>query len=426
MASPPDPGRISLALRTALAQGFISADDTAVIFLDTGFIRHRMLSLMQAFPPSALHTVAVKANPLPAVLRLLAAQSAGAEAASLPEMLLALQCGFPPHRIVYDSPAKTRADIATALDKGVSLNADNLQELERIDEYLKGRSTNSLIGLRINPQVGTGSIAATSTAGAWSKFGVPLHEAHDEIRDAFLHYPWLNALHMHIGSQGISLEQLAEGAKLLRHLTAGLNVTLSQAGTNRSIRHLNIGGGLPVVYREGDPEISAQEYAAHLHQTCPEWFSGEFFLTTEFGRWTFANAGFTASRVEYLKAWGGRNTAILHVGADLFLRACYQPGVWHHQCLALDVSGILKQGSATPYTLAGPLCFSGDIPVPAVMLPPLQEGDWVVLRDTGAYTFSMWSRYNSRQMPVILGMEEDNITVLKPRESEAEVLQFWE
>jgi diaminopimelate decarboxylase len=168
-----------------------------------------------------------------------------------------------------------------------------------------------------------------------------------------------------------------------------------------------------------------KNYINLIRKRAPGLFS--LNLITEFGRWVFTNPGWTASRVEYVKHDGNANTAMLHVGADLFLRECLNPNDWKHEYSVLDAKGNLKaETELQPWTLAGPLCFSGDIIAKGVMLPAIEEGDYLVIHDTGGYTFSMWSRYNSRQTPRILGYSGQEFEIIRERESISEMLKFWE
>jgi diaminopimelate decarboxylase len=122
----------------------------------------------------------------------------------------------------------------------------------------------------------------------------------------------------------------------------------------------------------------------------------------------------------------GISTAMIHTGADLFVRECLNPKDWQHEYSVMDSSGRLKEGlSGTPWNLAGPLCFSGDILAKNVMLPEVEEGDYLIIHDTGGYTFSMWSRYNSRFAPRILAYDKRGFRVLKERENAGDLLRFW-
>jgi diaminopimelate decarboxylase len=117
-----------------------------------------------------------------------------------------------------------------------------------------------------------------------------------------------------------------------------------------------------------------------------------------------------------------------HVGADLFLRKSYNPADWHHHITVVDKDGKLKTGADTnKYMVAGPLCFAGDVIARDLELPVVEEGDYILIHDAGAYTFSMWSRYNSRQMPKVIGYstESDAFENIRERETKEDLFEFW-
>lgn len=202
---PTDDSPVALAVRQAVRDGLLGEDRPLAGFVDVRGMRDSVAGLHGAFGhvPDVLHTFAAKACSLVPVLRLLADAGMGCEVASPGELRLALDAGFDPARIVLDSPAKTRREIREALDLGVALNADNLDELDRIDA-LRPEDCASVLGVRVNPQVGGGSIGAMSTATAHSKFGVALRDpgARTRVVEAFARRPWLTRLHAHVGSQG--------------------------------------------------------------------------------------------------------------------------------------------------------------------------------------------------------------------------------
>lgn len=417
-----DPERLDLATMTRAFREARSLGldvEPAVLFHDLGRMRRRIERLKAAFPPATLHTVAIKANPLVEVLRAAVGSGAGLEAASMEEVQLALAAGCPPDHLVFDSPAKTREDLAEALRSGVRINADNLDELERIAALRSSGSTVSRIGLRINPQVGAGGIAITSVAGKTSKFGVPI-EAAEAVHAAFARYPWLTGLHVHVGSQGCALEQLVEGVRRVEALRGQIHRALGRA----AIDTLDIGGGVPVAYRSADRPPALEAYVAALREAIPTLFEPGTALITELGRWIQAGCGFALSRVEYVKE-GDEPIAVLHLGADFLLRRAYFPDEWHHEFDVLDADGAPKSGSPTPTTLGGPLCFGGDVLARGLPLPPIAPGDVVLIRDTGAYTMSMWSRHCSRGMPPVLGVDGDEIRVLRERERPEDIVAFW-
>ena len=432
--SPQAEGRLfseemSRVLTLALCSGLVDQSDTAIFFYDCSHLERRLKHIQKVFPAGSLHAVAIKANPLPVLLRRLSRFGVGAEAASLPELYLAEQAGFPPDTIVFDSPVKTEEEISYALARGVHINADSLAELDRIGKLLTKQPSRSTIGIRINPQIGSGSIAQTSVAGNYSKFGVPITEYRAELIRYFRDTPWLTGLHVHIGSQGCELPLLLNGVAVVYDFMKEVQTELSRCNRSHQIQLFDLGGGLPVAYHDTQSPPSMADYAGELRARFPDLFTGNIRLITEFGRYFHANAGWVASRVEYVKRDKLVNTLMVHVGADMFLRRCYRPEDWHHDISVVDSSGRLKTGKDSKrYTVAGPLCFSGDILARDIELPPVNEGDYILIHDAGAYTMGMWSRYNSRQMPKVIGYTENggSFELLKDREQISKLGDFWQ
>ena len=408
----------------------LSEEDTALIFFDLSHIRDRLSELTNLFPSNTLHAIAVKANPLVKILEKVAKAGAGFEAASLPEVHLAMQTGVDSKRIVFDSPVRTKNEIRLALELSCHINADSLLEVDRISELIaeKGNSPLGTIGLRINPQIGQGTISSTSVAGNYSKFGAPIEENRDCLIDTYKKHDWLTGVHVHIGSQGCSIDMLLDGMEIILNFVTQVNNEIEQSGTGTKITTIDIGGGLPVSYHRDREPASLSQYVQALRNNFGEIFTEEYKLITEFGRYIHANAGWVASRVEYVKSEPSLNTAMIHVGADLFLRKCYRPEDWHHEVFVLDKNGNRKLGNdKNPYVIAGPLCFAGDVIAENISLPCVEEGDYIIVQDTGAYTLSMWSRYNSRQIPKVVGYDRETkqFEPIRARESTEDLIEFW-
>ncbi len=423
------PQAISEVFMRALNRpGLIEPDDTALIMYDLSFLRDRIAELIAAFPGDTLHAVAVKANPLVGVLRFLTSHGAGLEVATLPELYLAEKIGLSPDRIVFDSPAKTPAELVYALEHGVRVNANSLTELARIATVLGARRSTSVLGIRLNPQVGTGAIHATSVATQHSKFGVPLDSYREELFRQFHDFPWLRGVHLHIGSQGCPMEMLIEGLSRVVDFVNETNSYLHAHGARRHIEIIDIGGGLPAPYRAGEKRVPMATYATQVVDVIKRCSSPNLQLVTEFGRYLQANAGWAVSRVEDVMRQDDIDIAVIHLGADMFLRKSYQPEAWHHDISVLRQEGTLKQTDERRMTMiAGPLCFAGDVIADRISLPPIEEGDFVVIHDVGAYTHSMWSRYNSRQFPKVIGYKNHGETfdIIKQRETLQDLWEFW-
>ncbi len=395
----------------------------AVLFHDLDRMRLRIARLQAVFPANTLHALAIKANPLEGVLSEAAAAGAGLEAASQEEVWLAQAAGCPAQRIVFDSPAKTRTELRAAVSTGVCMNADNEHELARIEEILAGSpAMPRRIGLRVNPLVGAGSIGITSVGERGSKFGIATDDE-TKVLALYRRFPWLNGIHVHVGSQGSPLAHLVEAVRVAFDCVA-----LIESETGRRMAFVDIGGGLPARYELSKEPPTPEDYMHALREQVPALARYQGMLITEFGRAIQASCGWAASRVEYVKETGGRRIAVLHLGADFLMRPVYQPANWPHRFMVLTATGELKEGPAERIDFAGPLCFAGDIVGTGLMLPRVEEGDIVMVCDTGAYTLSLWSRHCNRAVPTVLGVRSApslRLEVLKQREDERGVRRLW-
>ncbi|MFF4828266.1 type III PLP-dependent enzyme domain-containing protein [Streptomyces sp. NPDC001312] len=395
------------AVRAAVAQGLLGPGSPIVGLLDVTGIRESAAALRAAFEAvlapgtPVLHAFAVKATPLVPVLRLLHDEGIGAEVASPGELALARAAGVPPARTVLDSPAKTPAELREALELGIAVNADNPQELARIDALVGSATPRSPLGIRVNPQVGGGAIEALSTATATSKFGVALRDegAREWVVRAYLDRPWLTRLHAHTGSQGIPLALMAQGVARTYELAEEIN---ARAG-RRQIDTLDIGGGLPVNFGSEATAPTYARYARLLREVVPGLCEGRYGLVTEFGRSLLAKQGTMVARVEYTKSAGGRPVAVTHAGVQVATRTVYVPEAWPLRLAAYDAKGRPKPGPEVVQDVAGPACFAGDLLAEARALAPLEPGDHVAALDTGAYYFAHHYAYNSLPRPGVYG-----------------------
>ncbi|EME32063.1 diaminopimelate decarboxylase [Galdieria sulphuraria] len=423
----------SKVVQRALDRGILSETTPKVFIYHLDKLQNTWKQLFDAFPPKTLHTFALKACPVKGVLSLAFSYGFGAECASIGEVYLAKSFGCPSERIVFDSPVKTMKDLKLALDDEIYINADNFQELEKIQQLLRENEEELCnkqvrVGLRINPQIGSGLIQETSTASAQSKFGVPLKEKLEEIVECFQRYSFLKGIHVHVGSQGCTWELLEQGIR------AGVDllVQLRERFPER-LQTLDIGGGLSADYDGVSQGASFEEYVSRLERVAPELFDSSLQLITEFGRRLCAKAGIFVSRVEYTKQSGNRNIVLCHIGADNFLRPVYLPKNWKHRILVLDKQGGNKLLDGREYPMieqdiAGPLCFSGDIFATGRLLPRCEPGDWLVVLDSGAYTLSMYSRHTSQWVSAVYGFHENSnepFQLLKKEESPEELIRFW-
>lgn len=425
-------------IRKLITTGEIGLDAQPVaLCYDMDALKETLLAMKQAFPPHFLHAIAIKSNPLPFFLKYAVDMGFGLECASIAEVVLALRQGCLPDRIMFDSPAKSKREISFALRHNVQLNVDNFFELDRIVEaraklQASGVYSTSHVGVRVNPLVGLGAIKALSVSDVRSKFGIPLDDENRPIILArFKQYPWLDSVHIHVGSQGCSMEQHALGAAKLAEFVEDIE---SAVGAGR-IRVIDIGGGLPVNF--GSEEVKPQygDYSHILKKSAPALFSDpKRTIVTEYGRSVSAKAAWAVCAVEYVKKSGdGLDIAVVQAGADLFMRTCYCPQNFplrvstHHKFDGKMLVGAKPESAnghnetvrvkssldgthdyiraESQVTIAGPLCFGGDKIAEEILLPELREGDFVVVHDAGANTLSTFSRYCYSPLHLLFGRD---------------------
>lgn len=324
---------------------------------------------------------AVKANSNLGVLNLLARLGAGFDIVSRGELERVLAAGGKADRIVFSGVGKTRDDMRRALEIGVHcFNVESRDELERLQQVAAQMGTRAPVSLRVNPDVDAGTHPYISTGLKENKFGIGIDEALEVYRRAAA-LPNLEVVGVdcHIGSQLTSLPPFLDALDRLLLLIDRL------AEDGVQIRHLDLGGGLGVRYRDEQPPL-ASDYI----QAVRERLAGRnLALVFEPGRSIVANAGVLLTRVEYLKHTEHKDFAIVDAAMnDLIRPALYQ--AW------MDVVAVRpREGAARAYDIVGPICETGDFLAKDRSLA-LAEGDLLAVRSAGAYGFVMSSNYNTR------------------------------
>lgn len=404
-----DAHTIGAQFNEALRSGLLGPDDSSFIFYDLQKLSERLQTVREAFGPNARHTAAIKSNPLARVLEHIVSQGFGLECASFEEVLLAQKAKA--EFIAWDSPVKTNVEIEKSKSlSGLHINANGLEELKN----LLDANHPGTISLRVNPAMDTGTHGSMSVAGAHSKFGERISNRSEIIRSVLDADGKVSGLHVHSSSQTEDYSKMTAAVRSIVDLADEINTARPD-----TITSIDIGGGFPAPYKQGDAfDINA--YAESLKSECPELFDGTYTMITEFGRYYHANAGWTASRIHEVKNFEGKQVIIVHVGADLFVREAYNPDVWHHDFLIHPEQG----GTTVASDIGGPLCFGGDYIAKNVDLPRCSSNDWLIVRDTGANSFALWSKHCSRSFPTVLA-KDDTIRVIRKRDTYDDIVNFW-
>ena len=352
------------------------------LILDTAIVRAKARRFRAAMPRVRPH-YAVKANPDRRVLKVLAQEGCGFEIASTAELDLLVSLGVNPAEVFFSNPMKSRESIAYAAAKGVEWYViDSLDELRRVFEV----KPNARQYLRIaTPNIG-------SDWPLSGKFGAGAGDAREIIAAAARLGADLAGITFHVGSQCRNPENWRVALEKAR----GFFDLMIKAGLKP--RLLNIGGGYPVRHVKPIPSI---EVIGNVVNEGLKAFPDDVQVIAEPGRYLVSDAGTFVCRVLGTATRAGKRW--MHWDAGLF------GGV-------IEASEGLRyrirterSGPDTIWTVGGPTCDSVDIVMRDEPLPSdLQEGDFVYIRNAGAYTTAYASQFNGFPLPEVRVFESKN------------------
>lgn len=349
---------------------------------------------------------AVKANSNLAVLNVLARLGSGFDIVSRGELERVLAAGGTPDKIVFSGVGKTRDDMRRALSVGVHcFNVESRDELERLQEVAAEMKVKAPVSLRVNPDVDAGTHPYISTGLKENKFGIAISEAEAVYaRAAELENLQIIGVDCHIGSQLTTLPPFLDALDRLLVLVDRI------AENGIQIKHLDLGGGLGVQYRDEEPPLAGDYIKAVRERLAGR----DVALVFEPGRSIVANAGVLLTQVEYLKHTEHKNFAIVDAAMnDLIRPALYQ--AW------MDVKAIKPRDAATQqYDIVGPICETGDFLAKDRELA-LAEGDLLAVCSAGAYGFVMSSNYNTRGRAAEVMVDHNRATEVRSRETYSEL-----
>ena len=335
------------------------------------------------------------------------------DAVSAGEILRALAAGFEPQGnpppIVYTADIFDHDALQLVVEHGIHVNCGSPDMISQLGEAAPG----SEITLRINPGFGHGHSQKTNTGGPQSKHGIWHEQLEACLQQADRFGLAVTGIHMHIGS-GCDFEHLSQVCHAVEKMAR-------QAG--RRVTSISTGGGLPIPYREDEPEIDIEEYFRLWDETrkrLEEAFGHAVRLETEPGRYLVAEAGYLVTEIRAVKEMGGNTFYLVDAGFHNLARPVLY-GAYHPMSVCPVDS--TRSTQLRPVIVGGPLCESGDIftqreggfidPRP---LPAAQVGDYLVIGGAGAYGFVMSSQYNSKPLAPEVWLEEGRSTLIRPRQ----------
>ena len=394
-----------LPISPATLASVAEAEGTPAYVYSADLIRGAYRRLDEAFGdvPHGIH-YAFKANSSLAIVGLVRALGAGADANSMGEVDIALRAGYPPGSIVFTGVGKSAAELERAVALGLlAINVESPGELDRLDRLAVDRGVRTRVALRVNPDIDANSHPHISTGLKSSKFGVPIEAAPALFRQMAGRQGLAPiGIHVHIGSQVTALEPLARAAEAVVALAHALRAE------GVAIEHLDFGGGLGIAY-DGGAVPDPADYVRAL--VAASGRSG-LKLAIEPGRVLVGPAGVLLTRVVDVKHFpGARRFVVLDAGMTELMRPALY-GAYHH------VEPVVpRPGDAAPADIVGPICESTDSFGRDRLLPPVEVGDLIAVRDAGAYAAAMGSNYLRRPLPPEVLVDGETTRVIRRRQT---------
>jgi diaminopimelate decarboxylase len=348
---------------------------------------------------------AVKANYNIAVLKLLKDQGAYLDAVSPAEVHLALKLGYSPGQILYTANNITDEEMHEVKKTGVLMNIGSPSRLEKYGRAYPGTE----VCLRFNPDVVAGAHEYVKTGGELTKFGILLQDVPAVKKIANQYHLKIIGLHEHTGSGIAETKNVYQSMKNL--------LGIAQSENFPYLCFVDFGGGFKIPYSPDEKRINYDKFGKKIAEIfsrfCRE-YGRELEMYFEPGKYIVAEAGSLVVQVNTLKDNRGR----LIAGTDSGFPHLIRPVVYgaYHQIQNLSNPG----GAVKKYDVCGNICETGDCFAVQRDLPEIREGDFLAIRNSGAYCYSMGGIYNLRPMPpeVLIVNGEDRLVTGRPSNEE--------
>ena len=360
----------------------------------------------------------VKANTNIEILKLALEEGLNCDAMSPGEISLLLKAGFPPEKIFFVSNNVSAEEMQFAIDKGVMVSLDSLDQLDRFGQINPG----GRCAVRINPGVGAGHSEKVVTAGKKTKFAIA-EEDIDKIFEIADKYDLkIVGINQHIGSGFLDPTPYIDAVTNLLRI----------ADRFENLEFIDFGGGYGIPYHKLDDEkpFPMEDFKTKLEPVLDE-FVGRYgkapLFKSEPGRYCVAEGSVILSRVQAIKT----NSGIKYVGCDTGMNTLIRPAMYdsYHDIEVIRNGKVVdRDGNADMETVnvSGPICETGDLIAKGRLLPKAQTGDLLAILDTGAYGYSMASSYNSRPRPAeVMITREGKVVQIRRRETIEDLFRLF-
>jgi diaminopimelate decarboxylase len=348
---------------------------------DRGLLQARVAELRQALPKKIKLHYAMKANPMPAVVGLMATLVDGIDVASGGELKVALDAGGDPKEISFAGPGKRNAELRQSVASRVLINIESFREVRELEAICAELGMPARIAVRVNPDFelkGSGM----KMGGGPKQFGVDAEDVPDllaQIGRAGLSF---EGFHLFAGSQNLRPESICEA----QQKSFDLAVRLAQHAPS-PVHFLNLGGGFGVPYFPGEKRLDLAPIGDNLGQLLvraqSEMPQAEFVI--ELGRYLVAEAGLYVTRILDKKVSRGQVYLVTDGGLNHHLSASGNFGQVIRKNYPVTIGNRADSQQTEVASVVGPLCTPLDLLADRMALPEAQVGDLAVVFQSGAY-----------------------------------------
>lgn len=368
----------------SLAMLAARAGQTPFYAYDRALIARRIGELRESFKDVAEIHYALKANPMPAVVDLLAQQVDGFDVASGKELLLALDSAMSPQNISFAGPGKRPTELAQAVAAGILINIESIEEVRRLEKIAAALGKPARVSVRINPDFEL-KYSGMKMGGGPKQFGIDVSlvaPALDEIRRCGHRF---EGFHIYAGSQNLKAEAIIESQNKTMELIARL-----ADGLASPILSINLGGGFGIPYFPGEQPLALSRVGENLQQLHAHYARDfpQARWIVELGRYLVGEAGVYVCRVLEKKYSCGQAFLIVDGGMHQHLAASGNLGQVIRKNYPVAIANRIDDASTELVSVVGPLCTPLDTLADKLRLPVAEPGDFFVVFQSGAYGFS--------------------------------------
>jgi diaminopimelate decarboxylase len=356
---------------------------TPLYIYDGEKILHQVKKLQKAFSTVNLQIkYATKALSNINILKLMKKAGTGVDAVSIEEVRLCLKAGFSPNQIMFTPNCVSFEEIQSAVEFGVMINIDNIPMLEHFGSYYGKQIP---ICIRLNPHILAGGNSKISVGHIDSKFGISILQLKHILKTVEDYDLQVVGLHIHTGSDILDADVFLKGADILFDAAREFN----------NLRFLDFGGGFKVAYKEGDIATDIMDVGRKVsiafRKFCKE-YGRDLEIWFEPGKFLVSESGYLLVTANVIKS----TPVSTFIGVNSGLNHLIRPMMYDAYHGVENISRL--EGPEHVYTLVGYICETDTLAAER-KLKEVREGDLMVIKNAGAYGFSMSSNYNSRLRP---------------------------